>query len=509
MDGAASSPYLNLGELPPPRMPSWLAASTAILFCVLLTVFGAIALGSGSLHPDMTEAWAWGKEFQLGYAKHPPFAAWIAGSWFYFMPKADWSFYLLASINVTVGLAGVWRLAGLFMGPRGRWAAVLLLVLTPSFTLWALKFNANAPLLSTWPWATYFFVQSLLTRRLGAGAFAGAICGMAMLTKYSSVVLFASMFLAALSHPDLSRYFRSPAPYVIALTCLAVLGPHIWWMVSAGFPTIGYAVSKTAYPAALAFSQTITSVVGSLGALGLAAGACAVAFGSRIWPMLKTLWANLSDRSWMWLAILAYAPFFLTIAGVFANLRVSSGFLIPVFFATPVAFLVLSRARPTTTEVGRLASCVAAVWLPLLLASPLLGYYAPTNATAGEPTKQIAVAATKVWRTAFGRPLRYVAGTPALATAATFYSSDAPSLLLHEDPSASPWVTSAQVAEHGLLIVCRAIDLNCIAKAGSAAGPDALRYWDKFEGNGRQGAVAPRMFLFTLLPPANAEILLD
>jgi len=70
-------------------------------------------------------------------------------------------------------------------------------------------------------------------------------------------------------------------------------------------------------------------------------------------------------------------------------------------------------------------------------------------------------------------------------------------------------VLAAQVAEHGLLIVCRAIDLNCIAKAGSAAGPDALRYWDKFEGNGRQGAMAPRMFLFTLLPPANAEILLD
>jgi 4-amino-4-deoxy-L-arabinose transferase-like glycosyltransferase len=509
MDGAASSPHMDLAELPSTRIASWLAPSAALLFCALLTLFGAFALGSGDLHPDMTEVWAWGKEFQLGYAKHPPLAAWITGAWFYFMPRADWSFYLLASINVTIGLAGVWRLAGLFVGPWGRWAAVLLLVLTPSFTLWALKFNANAPLLTTWPWATYFFAQSLLSRRLGASAFAGGLCGLAMLTKYSSVVLFASMFLAALSHPDRSRYFRSPAPYVTLLTGLAVLGPHIWWMISAGFPTIDYAVSKTAYPATMAVAQTITSVFAGLGALGLAAGACAVAFRSRIWPMLRTLWANLSDRSWMWLAVLAYGPFFLTIAGIFANLRVSSGFLIPVFFATPIAFLVLSRAQSTATVVRRLGICVVVVWLPLLLASPLLGYYAPTSAVAAEPARQVAVAATKVWRAAFGRPLRYVSGSLGLATAATFYSSDAPSLLLFEDPSASPWVASAQVTEHGLLIICRTTDQNCIAKSASAAGPDALRYWDKFEGNGRRGTTAPQRFLFTLLPPANAATLLD
>jgi hypothetical protein len=29
---------------------------------------------------------------------------------------------------------------------HGRWAAVLFLVLTPSYTLWALKFNANTVL---------------------------------------------------------------------------------------------------------------------------------------------------------------------------------------------------------------------------------------------------------------------------------------------------------------------------------------------------------------------------
>ena len=43
--------------------------------------------GWGTPHHDMTEAWAWGKEFQLGYAKHPPFTAWLVGGWFAVMPR--------------------------------------------------------------------------------------------------------------------------------------------------------------------------------------------------------------------------------------------------------------------------------------------------------------------------------------------------------------------------------------------------------------------------------------
>jgi 4-amino-4-deoxy-L-arabinose transferase-like glycosyltransferase len=98
-----------------------------------------------------TEMWAWGKEFQLGYGKHPPLSAWIVGTWFSVMPRSNWAFHVLSSLNAAVALAGVWMLAGQFLGARERLAPVLLLVLTPSFSLWALKFNANAPLISTWP----------------------------------------------------------------------------------------------------------------------------------------------------------------------------------------------------------------------------------------------------------------------------------------------------------------------------------------------------------------------
>jgi hypothetical protein len=47
-------------------------------------------------------------------------------------------------------------------------------------------------------------------------------------------------------------------------------------------------------------------------------------YGTRMRPMLRTLRSSLSDRSLAWLAVLAFAPFLLTIASsIFANVRVS------------------------------------------------------------------------------------------------------------------------------------------------------------------------------------------
>ena len=145
-----------------------------------------------------------------------------------------------------------------------------------------------------------------------------------------------------------------------------------------------------------------------------------------------------------------------------------------------------------------------ALWLPLLIVSPFLPRYAPASASpqAGEPTQQVALAATKAWHAAFGRPLKYVSGTVALATAGRSYSTDAPSLVMLDNAASSPWATSAQVTESGLLIICRAVDAICVAKSASSAGPGALRYWDTFES--LVEGIAPRRFLFTLMPPANA-----
>jgi 4-amino-4-deoxy-L-arabinose transferase-like glycosyltransferase len=460
------------------RAPGDLILGVAPYVCVLVG-FATIVNAWGSLHHDMTETWAWGKEFQLGYAKHPPFSAWLAGLWFLVMPRSNFGFYLLSGLNVAVALAGVWMLAGIFLDRRARLAALFFLMLTPSFSLWALKFNVNAPLLSTWPWATYFFLRSLVTRRIDYSVYAGVLGGMALLTKYYSLVLFATLFIVAILHPERRRYFASPAPYLTNAVGLLVVMPHVLWTIAAGFPTIDYAVSKTQYEDANVRSIAFGSVAAALATLGAGLFAYATAFGAR-WPALlrRSLAAN-ADMPNAWLGCLAYGPLLLTIASyLFVNARVTIGFLLPAFFALPVAFLALSRAEVTPTVLRRLGVWVVAVWLTLLAAAPGIAYCTLLfgNWRALEPRRQLANAATRIWHETCGRRLRFVSGEQALATAVTFYSADTPSLFVFDHPEHSPWATSPELNREGVLFLCRARDAACVNRAEAYAGTRALRF---------------------------------
>lgn len=475
-----------------------------LVYGAALMTYALLASNWGPLHVDLTEMWAWGKEFELGYLKHPPFAAWIAGLWFTVMPRTNWSFYLLATLNGAVGLAGVWALAGLLLGPFGRWASMLVLVLTPSFTITALKFNCNAPLLSTWPWAAYFFVASLQTRRAVFGAAAGLLTAAALLTKYSSVFLLASFFFAALLHPERQRYFRSPAPYVAVAAGLAAIAPHVWWGFSTGFSTLDYAAWKT-LAAAAGRDNSVRAIFLALSSLGIATGVLAMIFGAEIRSIFQRSVAGSFHRRAQWVACLAAGPFLFTIAAyLFGGVRVTSSYLIPTLYALPLAFLFTSGVEITFVTIRQLVLSIAAVWLPLLLASPLLGYWMWNNAGKAwlEPRQEIAAAATRMWHDMYRQPLRFVSGSEDLAKAVTFYSPDAPSFLLLTSPFGREMSVSEARRREGVLFICRRVDDFCVQSVNALVDERAFRYTHVFAPHFLRRAAEPEPFVFILQPPA-------
>ena len=136
-------------------------------FGVLWAVYFIVSESSASLHQDMTEAYVWGREFRLGYNQHPPFWAWICGLWFLALPRWQSLFFVLSALNATIGLWGAWRAIGRFASGDARVAATAMLVLTPLYTFFALKYNANSIFLSLWPWTIYFYDRALTRRRVG------------------------------------------------------------------------------------------------------------------------------------------------------------------------------------------------------------------------------------------------------------------------------------------------------------------------------------------------------
>jgi len=420
------------------------------------------------------------------------------------MPRTEWSFFLLSGLNVAMALAGVWMLASLFLGTRGRMASVLCLMLTPSFSFWALRFNVNAPLISTWPWTTYFFLRSLETRRIDFSICAGLVGALALLTKYYSLVLFATLLLVAILHPERRRYFASAAPYLTNGIGILAVAPHAGWTIAAGFPTIDYAISKTEFAVEIARATSVRAISGAIAALGVAAGAYAFAFGAQSTTLLRRSLAATFSLQNAWLTSLAHGPLLLTIAAyVIANARITSGFLLPAFFALPIVFLVLSRANVTGAVIRKLVFCVAAIWLALVTASPLIAYYefAFGEQGNGDP-REIAVEATRLWTNTFGKPLRYVSGEIRLATAVTFYSPDSPSYFIYDNPEHSPWASIAQMQKEGVLFVCPQTMDGCIGGAEAYAGPTAVRSSHEVATHFLGRAGRPQRFVLVMRPPS-------
>ena len=164
-----------------PGLPLILAFLAA--FVTIWTLYFTISDAPAAIHHDAAEAYVWGREFQPGYIKHPPFWAWICGLWFLVLPRAGWAFAILTSLNAGVGLCGAWMLIGNFAEGRKATAATVLLLLTPFYTFLSYKYNANSIFLSIWPWTLRFFMRAIESRRLVDSVFFGVLMGVALLIE--------------------------------------------------------------------------------------------------------------------------------------------------------------------------------------------------------------------------------------------------------------------------------------------------------------------------------------
>jgi 4-amino-4-deoxy-L-arabinose transferase-like glycosyltransferase len=420
----------------------------------------------GAVHGDMLEAYSWGREFQLGYFKHPPFWAWIAGAWFEVFPRTTWAFYLLATLNSGIGIVGAWRLNGLLARGIDRFNATALLLLYAAYTLQGHQFNANLILISLWPWTVYAFVASMEKRSAAAAALLGVLAAACLLSKYYSVLLLLSCAAASFAHPDWRRYYRSAAPYISVGVCLALLAPHLWWIVHSGFPTLKYVASKTGFPSTRVYTNMVTF---ALGCAGLNLAATALVAASRPWRQSPPASGPLADDHVDFVAILALGPFILTLlCAALGHFRISTNFASPIFFLMPL--LLIQLLRPEPVRLRRLTIMAVAT---LCAAAILIAPAVPTleGRTTAKPAIQAAHEAVRIWREATHRPLRIVAGTSPYAGATVFYGGDDTSAFADFDQQHTPWVSEARIARDGLLAMCRTNDEKCLTGAAQLAGP--------------------------------------
>jgi hypothetical protein len=211
-----------------PKQRRQLLAVCALI--ALLTVMRAVYAGVTELRTDEAYYWTWSKESVLSFLDHPPMIAWFIrfGTAIFGDTNFGVRFAGLVAMMVTQLL-----LADIVRRVTHDIRAVLLVVLMPEAAIYyGLLMAKVAPDVALIPfavamvWALVRLVESGDPRWwLAAGVFAG----LALLSKFTAVMLLPAV-LAFMLIPDWRRrWLTSPWPWAAAVIAVAVFSPVLIW----------------------------------------------------------------------------------------------------------------------------------------------------------------------------------------------------------------------------------------------------------------------------------------
>ena len=508
-DGMRARLLSGFGRIVDALADSRRANRTALMliggYVLVWWVYAVIAKSSQDIHFDMGEVAAWSLVPAFGYPKHPPFPGWVAAAWFAVFPRADWAFYLLATVSIGVALWFVWLIAARYVEGPKRALALAMLTFSPGFNFQPLKFNSNALLIPAWAAASYLFLRSFTQRTALWGALAGAAAAIAMLTKYWSVFLILGFIVAALAHPRRLDYLRSPAPWASVIVGALLMAPNIVSLVDYDFGPFRYATSSHGVATLRALMDSFSDYFG--GVLYLAGGLAAVAIACRPGPatIRDMAWPREPDRRLMMIATATalLAPVALALV---LRTQLATLWTLPMWAMLPAALLSSPRLMTTRDAAAGVLAAACAFPLIALLAAPVVAIVVHRDGISNHAShyRLIADAVDKAWREATDKPLRVLGSDTNIGNGASFYLPSRPYALDIVDSSITPWAEAPLSAGAGAVFVCAEMEGACMAalEARATRASVAKRSTVTISRSYLGVADAPVRYMIVIVPPA-------
>jgi 4-amino-4-deoxy-L-arabinose transferase-like glycosyltransferase len=167
-----------------------------------------------NLQLDLAEDLALGKEWQLGYWKHPPLPWWLADLSYRVTGSVN-ALYVLGPLAAVACFYAVYKLAREVTDPLSALIAVLMLEGMHYYNFSVVKFAHDQVQLPFWAFTGLFFYRALRHGRIIDWALAGAFLAGAFWSKYAAFALAATLGLFLLFDPVARRAWRTSGPYVM------------------------------------------------------------------------------------------------------------------------------------------------------------------------------------------------------------------------------------------------------------------------------------------------------
>jgi len=446
----------------------WLDRHGARLFWLFLAVHMAVwtllpSLVNANLPLDVIEGFAWGREPDLGYPKHPPLTRWLGYGFAEASGRSDWAQYLLSQLCVGGAFWALWSLARTLLAPGAALLSVLLLVGVLYHSFSTPEFNPNVILLGIWAFAVLCFRNAADSGSLRWWALLGVAACLGLWSKYFVAVLLLPMALLLL-HRRFRGCLATPGPWLAAAIAATGFAPHLLWMLETGFVTVTYALERASdgrpsltdhlvYP--LRFLVEQAAALLPLLLLLLALGR----------PALRPP-GDAGQAAWRWpLLVLAVGPLLLLVL-----LSASTGWRLRTMWAAPLfplsGLVALLWLQPVLTRSGlrRFAVLFALLFAlgPLAYAGIYLLGPAVTDSAKRTHFAGAALSSriAEEWQRRFGSTPPVIIADHWLGGNLVYYAAagsplaEAP-LYVDSDSRLTPWVDDAVVRRRGAVAVWR------------------------------------------------------
>jgi len=207
----------------------WHKAVAVLVAALLLRLILAAVV---PLFPDEAYYWVWSGRLAGGYFDHPPaIAVLIRAGGGMTTPLGVRFLPVLAGFVAALATAATARRLG---GDRAALRAAVLTVCIPLPAAGLILATPDAPLIAATGLGLYAVVRALEHPPGSSPSFAwwvaaGVALGLALCSKFSSVVLASAVCIALASRADLRPRLREPGPYVAVLLAAILFLPVVLW----------------------------------------------------------------------------------------------------------------------------------------------------------------------------------------------------------------------------------------------------------------------------------------
>lgn len=218
------------------------------LICFILVWVSCLTLIPGifyrALPLDTVETLIWANPLEMGNAKHPPLASWLAYLFDNLFFHHDIGVFFLSQVLLTGGYFFLYRLGKEFFSPMKAAMAVFLQACVLFYSFNSSTYNVNLPHMLFWPMAVFYFVRAVHTDKMLYWILFGIAGAFCVLSKLFGLLIPFSLFLYVLSRKNLWCLFQKKGPYIAIAIFFCVLSPYLIWLVQNDFMPFQYVVNR-------------------------------------------------------------------------------------------------------------------------------------------------------------------------------------------------------------------------------------------------------------------------